>query len=203
MHSGSRVRGLIGSVITITTVVVVAYLLAQIPSRSEVYSILDSDNLSFRSAENPDDKYPSTLKIPRIDVEASVQHVGKAASGDMDVPSNYSDVGWYKYGTLPGAKGTAVIDGHLDDRLGLPAVFADLSEVAIGDEVIVVTRGGKTLTFIVRRTDIYHYNDPDAPQAIFGDSSKPTLKLITCGGKWLKNERIYEERLVVTAELKS
>ncbi len=147
--------------------------------------------------------YPATLKIPSISLKASVQHVGVTASGYMAVPSNFTDVGWYRGGVIPGNIGTAVMDGHLDNSLGFPAVFGHLDDVKIGDEVTVTTHGGKVLHFEVIDTAVYSYDDPGAADAIFSQSSDSLLRLVTCDGDWVADKHVYDKRLVVTAKLVS
>ena len=44
----------------------------------------------------------------------------------MGVPTNFTDVGWYRYGPAPGTPGNAVIDGHLDGKSVPEAVFYNL-----------------------------------------------------------------------------
>lgn len=145
--------------------------------------------------------YPATLLIPKIGVNAKVQYVGVTWRGTMGVPSNFTDVAWYEPGVLPGKTGTAVIDGHVNNGLGLQGVFARLSYVAVGDEVDVVTKEGATLRFAVTRIDSYPYNDPQTAVALFASSDVPTLRLVTCEGNWVKGDKTYDERLVVSAEL--
>ncbi len=145
--------------------------------------------------------YPSRLKIPSINVDAHVQNVGITAKGSMAVPTNFTDVGWFRNGVVPGAVGTAVIDGHLNDGLGLDGVFGHLSDLNIGDEIDVVSVGGQTLHFKVTNTTEYAIDDPTAAGKIFAASSVPTIRLITCDGDWLSDQKVYNKRFVVTAEL--
>jgi len=141
------------------------------------------------------------LVIPALDIKAKIEEVGVNAKGNMGVPSNYKNVAWYKQGPRPGESGNAVIAGHLDNSLGLPAVFMRLGELKVGDEV-KVAEGAKILTFKVVDKKVYPYDQ--APlEEIFGSSSKSRLNLITCSGDWLKSTRTYEERLVVFTELVS
>src|SRR3989344_1071244 len=56
---------------------------------------------------------PVRLQIPKLSIDADVQRVGIGKKGNMAVPTNYSDVGWYRYGTVPGQLGSAVVDGHI------------------------------------------------------------------------------------------
>ncbi len=142
---------------------------------------------------------PSHLKIPSIAIDAKVQHVGLTANGAMGIPTNFTDVAWYKYGTIPGEVGSAVIDGHLDNGLGLSGVFKRLKELTPGDDVYVIDKNGTEIHFLV--TDVKEYNYTEAPtEEIFNESEKSLLRLITCGGKWVKAAKTYETRVIVTAE---
>ena len=95
---------------------------------------------------------PERLIIPKLSIHALVHPVGIRADGTMGVPSNFTDVAWYKYGPAPGEKGSAVIDGHVDNALALPGVFKHLSELAPGDDVYVETASSTEVHFIV--TDV-------------------------------------------------
>jgi sortase (surface protein transpeptidase) len=109
-------------------------------------------------------------------------------------------VGWYNAGTIPGERGSAVIDGHLDRPGGYPAVFWNLRYVQVGDAVIVVNRRGKTLHFHVTR--ILFYPPQDAPvQDIFGNTAGTFLNLITCAGDWIPSQHQTTLRLVVYTTL--
>ncbi len=139
---------------------------------------------------------PVKLIIPTISVDAEIQRVGKTSAGKMAVPTNFVDVGWYKYGHFPGTVGNAVIAGHLDNGKGNPAVMNDLSELRIGDKVYVTNKEGQTLQFVVTGMSLYDYND--APlDMIFGSSTKAHLNLITCDGVWDQSKKNYDKRLVV------
>ena len=145
---------------------------------------------------------PVRLIISKIGVNAIIQDVGINASGRMAVPSNYKDVGWYKYGVKPGDVGNAVIDGHLDNSLGMKAVFWDLDKLKEGDEIKVFNAENQELTFKVVFVESYDYKS--APlQEIFGFTDKNMLNLITCDGTWIRGEKNYSKRLVVFSELVS
>lgn len=146
------------------------------------------------------DSYPSRLSIPRLNIDAHVQQLGITQNGSLGTPSNFVDVGWYALGTIPGNKGSAIIDGHVDNGLALAGVFKHLSSVVIGDNVYVTNYGGTTTHFIV--TDIESYDYKNAPiEMIFNDNTGSYLKLITCGGNWVPGGRTYDRRIVVTAVL--
>jgi sortase A len=139
---------------------------------------------------------PERLIIPKIGVDANVQHVGITKAGNMAVPNNYTDVGWYRLGSAPGDLGNAVIAGHLDTGFGRPAVFLDLDELIPGDEIIVRDASGEVVTFVVERLATYDYTN--APmEEIFGTSTEARLNLITCDGLWDPDTKSYSKRLVV------
>lgn len=145
--------------------------------------------------------YPSVLFIPKLGINSNVEEVGLTKEGDMGVPENSSEVGWYKFGTVPGKNGNAVIAGHLDNFKGEPLVFARLSELVTGDSIYVMDKEGKSLHFKVTKKVRYTYDEEDTKD-IFGPSDSARLNLITCEGDWLTDERKnYSERLVVFSEL--
>ncbi len=157
------------------------------------------DQLSF-AQHIPPEEQPQTLKIPKLEISTDVQYVGINAKGNMGVPSNYSDVAWYKYGTVPGQIGSAVVDGHVDNGLGLPGVFKRLSELEKGDDVYVVTKAGRTLHFVVLSKALYNYKEVPVDR-LFNAIDAAYLNLVTCEGSWIKNEKTYDQRLVVYTRL--
>ena len=146
--------------------------------------------------------HPTSLRIPSLGIDANVQEVGVNVLGNMAAPSNFTDVGWYKHGTSPGFSGSAVIAGHVDNGLALPGVFKNLNELAIGDDIFVEKKDGGALHF--RVTEIQKYPYASVPlKTLFSRRDLPRLNLITCGGKWIPGERMYDQRLVVYSELVS
>ena len=145
--------------------------------------------------------YPATLVIPKININANVQQVGITKKGNMATPNNFRDVGWYKYGTIPGQEGSAVIAGHLDNGLSLAAVFYNLKDLTKGDDIYVITIGNKRLHFIVTKTEMYNFNDLPSGNNIFTEGNGKFLKLITCAGSWVSEYKTHSKRLVVTAVL--
>ena|SRR3989338_3774797 len=143
---------------------------------------------------------PRKLLIPSIGVEAMIQEVGIDADGRMGIPSNFSDVAWYKLGPKPGEIGSATISGHLDTAIDANAVFIRLNELQIGDEIDVIDEMGQKIVFRVTETAIY--DDATAPlDKIFDRTGRVArLNLITCDGVWNQNVRNYDKRLVVYSE---
>jgi sortase A len=143
--------------------------------------------------------YPIFLSIPKINVKADIDLVGITAKGNMATPRSFRDVGWYKYGTVPGEIGSAVIAGHVDNGLALPAVFNKLSDLKEGDDIYITTKDNKDLHFRVTGSKVYDFNT-NVPE-IFRSKDGKILRLITCTGTWLKEYRTHDERLVVSAML--
>ncbi|WP_347548887.1 sortase [Pseudalkalibacillus hwajinpoensis] len=92
---------------------------------------------------------PVKIDIPAIDVSANIENVGVLENGQMGVPSNIDDVGWFEPGYKPGTTGNAVLAGHVDSKTG-PAIFFYLDQLSEGNEIILTDKDGKTLTFVVK-----------------------------------------------------
>ena len=60
---------------------------------------------------------PTFLVIPALGVRASVEKVGLTPQNAMANPSSFKTVAWFRLGIEPGATGSAVIAGHLDNAL--------------------------------------------------------------------------------------
>jgi hypothetical protein len=144
---------------------------------------------------------PVRLVIPAIGVDAAIQDVGMSWSGvNIGVPTNFTDVGWFKYSALPGAPGTAIIDGHLDGKYVPQAVFYNLQKLNVGDAVNIIDTSGTILQFQVVASKVYDYNASTTD--IFAMNATGTrLDLITCAGDWLPGQKSYNQRIVVFTQL--
>lgn len=146
-----------------------------------------------------ENKLPSELYIPKLGINADIQHLGITGSGNMAAPDNFSDVSWYKYGTLPGEVGSAVMAGH-NNGIYVRGVFKRLHELKVGDSVYVIKENGEKLHFNVVEVATYPYND--APlEKIFNRKDSRRLNLITCAGNWIESENTSDKRIVVYTEL--
>ena len=142
------------------------------------------------------------LIIPKIGVNALIEPVHVQKDGTLGVPmrSQWENVGWYQGGPIPGQRGSAVIDGHLDRPGAVPAVFWRLHELSVGDLVTVTDTNGHTLHFQVTKIQSYPPNNAPLSQ-IFADSSGNFLNLITCAGQWIPEQHQTSLRLVVYTRL--
>jgi sortase A len=142
---------------------------------------------------------PNTISIPSIGVDTRITNVGILENGQMGVPENVDEVAWFEPGTKPGARGNAVMAGHVDSKTG-PAIFFHLKKLKKGDEVIVAGQDGEKLTFKV--VDKKAFPKDNAPvEKIFGYTSRKMLNLITCTGDFNQKQGTHVERLVVYTEL--
>jgi len=152
------------------------------------------------SAEERVSGIPVRLTIPALSVDTAVQKVGLTKAGKMGAPTNFTDVAWYKYGFIPGEEGNTVMAGHLDNAVGLPAVFKDLQRLRPGDDIFVRNSEGEEFHFKVTYTKSLPY-DTDVTGDIFGPSIASNLVLITCEGDWNQSLRSYSDRFVVFSTL--
>jgi sortase A len=144
---------------------------------------------------------PSKLIISKIGINTSIESVGLDGEKRMDVPKDDMNVGWYKYGAIPGEKGSAVLAGHFDTKSGGPAIFYRLSELKKGDSIIVTSKSKDERTFIVTEIQVFK-NETFPISLVFSQDDTERLNLITCDGVFDNNEKNYTDRLVVFSELK-
>lgn len=142
---------------------------------------------------------PVRIEIPAIQVDTAVIQVGKTADGQMEVPNNTVQAGWYNPGYKPGTQGKSVIAGHVDSKKG-PAVFFYLKELQAGDKIVLTDKTGRKLTFATQSKKSYLAEKAPIDQ-IFGSSTDRLLNLITCTGTFDTERRTHIDRLVVTAKL--
>jgi sortase (surface protein transpeptidase) len=142
---------------------------------------------------------PVRISAPALGVDAPVDAVGVAADGQMELPEDVSRVGWYRFGPPPGADGSAVLAGHVDDREQGPGALFPLRDAAVGDELTVTDAAGTATRWrVVSRELITKQALP--VDRIFARAGAPRLTLITCGGPFLPEFRSYRDNVVVVAE---
>jgi hypothetical protein len=140
---------------------------------------------------------PARLEIPAIGVSTRLVRLGLLADGTMEVPRDYGVAGWFTGGPMPGQLGPAVIAGHVDSKTG-PAVFYRLRDLRPGDQIRVVRADGRVVRFEVE--SLARYPKRDLPEEeVFGATTTPALRLITCAGDFDRSQRSYRDNLVVSA----
>jgi hypothetical protein len=143
---------------------------------------------------------PVRVDIPRIGVTSSLDRLGRAPDGTVEVPSDWQVAGWYAPGPRPGDPGSAVILGHVDSKRG-PAIFYRLHELDRDDEIRVARADGSTVRFIVQRTQQYP-KDRFPTDEVYYPTLTPTLRLVTCGGTFDPTAGHYRSNIIVFATLR-
>ncbi|KAA2263492.1 class F sortase [Solihabitans fulvus] len=146
---------------------------------------------------------PAGVEVPRIGAKSTLVPLGLNADKTVQVPpvEQQMQAGWYTGGPNPGEVGPSVILGHVDGA-GKPGIFNRLHEVKAGDEVLVTRTDGKVLRFVVSRTEqVAKSGFPS--DAVYGDTTKPELRLITCGGSFDGAAHSYRDNIIVYAALAS
>ncbi|MER7725334.1 class F sortase [Streptomyces sp. NPDC096323] len=145
---------------------------------------------------------PVRVRIPSADVDTGpVLKLGLASDGTVEVPSvaQADRIGWYTKGVTPGETGPAVLIGHFDTAEG-PAVLKNVAKIAAGDRITVTRADGSDAVFAVRR--LQQVDKGAFPtDAVYGDTTGPELRLITCGGELRGGHR--PDNIIVFADLVS
>lgn len=143
---------------------------------------------------------PVRVRIPAAGVNTGpVLGLGLAADGTVQVPSvaQADRIGWYDQGVTPGETGPAVLIGHYDTVDG-PAVLRNVGRIAPGDKIYVDRADGRTAVFAVRA--LQQVDKKAFPtQRVYGDTDRPELRLVTCGGGLVDGHR--PDNVVVYADL--
>jgi sortase (surface protein transpeptidase) len=140
---------------------------------------------------------PPRIEIPAIDVRAHAIPLATDAESRLEVPTNWSEVGWWDGGPTPGRRGAAVVVGHVDSKTG-PAVFHRLRELRPGDEIRFVARDRSVARFVVERT-ASHPKKSFPTRDVYGDTTSPALRLVTCDGDFDWESGHYRSNLIVFA----
>ncbi len=187
------------------TVVPILFIVSGIYIRQVLpdYTPFISSNLTHRlkstGTSEKNSSTPVRLEIPSIGVSAQIESTALTPDGEMGVPQNPLNVGWYQIGKTSIADGTAVISGHLNQINGKNGVFANLHQLKPGDDIFIDDDSGGSTTFVVRETRVY---DPGYADEVFGSQYGTHLNLVTCDGVWDRNKKTYDKRLVVFTDLK-
>ncbi|MET9954640.1 class F sortase [Streptomyces sp. NPDC006339] len=143
---------------------------------------------------------PVRVKVPAAGVDTGpVLRLGLNADGTVEVPSvgQADRIGWYEKGVTPGETGPAILIGHYDTAQG-PAVLKDVGRIRVGDRITVTRADGTDAVFRVRELEqVAKKAFPTGK--VYGDTSRPELRLITCGGELVDGHR--PDNIVVYADL--
>jgi len=143
---------------------------------------------------------PVAIDIPSIGVRTrNFVNLGLASDGSLQVPKDFSSVGWYTAGPTPGQLGPAILAGHVDSFNG-PAIFYRLGALRPGAQVKVSRRDHSTATFVVDRVQSFA-KDRFPTVLVYGSTNRAELRLITCGGSFDSKSGHYVNNTVAFAHL--
>jgi hypothetical protein len=144
---------------------------------------------------------PTRIRIPEIRVSAPITGISLDSSHRLQVPplGDPNLAGWYQDGATPGSVGNAIFLGHVDNEHGR-AVFYDLGALHKGDTVHIDRKDHRTAIFSIDAIQVFAKNAfPD--KTVYGTTSRPEIRLITCGGGFSKAMGHYLGNVVVFAHL--
>jgi hypothetical protein len=170
-----------------------------VPSAAEAFAAGPHHHTDAAAAPLPPSP-PVRLLIPEIRVDAPVTRLGLDGKGSLEVPpaADRNLAGWYRDGTSPGAKGTAIVTGHVDNAKG-PSVFYNLGALKKGYRIEVTRQDGRTAVFTIDAIEVYGTAAfPD--EKVYGTRGRAELRVITCGGGFTKKTG-YQGNVVAFAHL--
>lgn len=144
---------------------------------------------------------PTRVRVPRIGAESSLVPLGLNKDQTIQVPpvNQPMQAGWYDGAPTPGEKGPAIVLGHVDGA-GKPGIFYKLRDVQVGDEVLVERQDGRTVRFVVHETEQVQKKQFPT-EKVYGDTDRPEIRLITCGGIFDRGARSYQDNIIVYATM--
>ncbi|MEU3923375.1 class F sortase [Streptomyces sp. NPDC029004] len=170
-----------------------------VPSAAEAFAA-GPDSYTDAAADPLPPSVPVRLRIPEIRVDAPVMPLGLAGDGSLEVPpaADRNLAGWWRDGTTPGAKGTAIVAGHVDNARGR-SVFYSLGALKKGHRIEMTRRDGRTAVFTIDAIEVYDADSfPDAK--VYGPKDRAELRVITCGGGFTEKTG-YKGNVVAFAHL--
>ena len=141
---------------------------------------------------------PLRVVIPDLGVDTSVVPVGVQDDGELEIPRDVDTVGWYRFGALPGAPGSAVLTGHVDSADQGPGAFARLGDLDPGEQFSVVDEAGVQRWFAVVAREQWPKGEVPLDR-LFDPNGQPRIVLLTCGGAFDEAVRGYRDNIAVTA----
>ena len=157
-----------------------------------------SEQLPPKSYSVPADK-PLSIQLPTVKAEGFIQQVGADKDNRMVVPNNVHMAGWYTGSPLPGNDGLSIIDGHVHG-LYAKGIFYNIGKLK-ADDKFSVTFGDKSVkNFKVKKVQTTTVEEANTALYVRDNSIAKQLNLITCGGKFDKDTKTYDARVIVVAE---
>lgn len=157
---------------------------------------------------------PTAITIPAIDAHSTLEPLGLTPEGELATPpvDKPMQAGYYAGPdpaftgdeVLPGEVGPAVVVGHvdgvIDGQKGQPGIFYWLHDLGPGDEIVIDRADGSQVRFVV--TAVERHAKAEFPtERVYGNTERPELRLVTCGGDFDRAAGHYTDNWIVWAEL--
>lgn len=141
---------------------------------------------------------PIELDIPELGIQAKIVPVGIDQDGQVVIPEDIAQVGWYKFGATPGSgQGSSVLVGHRDGRNYGKGAFYNLSSLKPGDTVTLRNADDQVAAYrVTARESTYKQELP--MRELFRETGEEVLTLISCIGVYVPGVG-YDQNVVVTA----
>jgi Sortase domain len=140
---------------------------------------------------------PDELTIPQFGIKAHVVPVASHGD-DLDVPPDAASVGWWTGSARPGAPaGSVILDGHVDSYSQGPGALYRLTELRVGDKIVLSSRT-RWVTYRVIGRRVYT-KSAALPRSLFEPTDTPRVVLISCAGRFDQQRRTYADNIAVFA----
>jgi LPXTG-site transpeptidase (sortase) family protein len=144
---------------------------------------------------------PRYIDIPALNIHSEILSEGVSGGGQLQVPWDIYDTGWYNASAQPGQNGAMLIDGHSGID-GMHGVFYQLGALLVGDQIIITQGNGQKFTYKVVKNQIVNSQDVNMQSMVVSiNPNVPGLNLITCTGEQIPGTDQLNERVQVYAIL--
>jgi len=142
---------------------------------------------------------PSRVVVASLGVDVPVLPTGLDDAGNMALPPDPANAGWYEYGPAPASTaGATVIAAHVDSLTYGIGPFAAFADAVPGTEIVVTDTAGAVRTYVV--SSVNTTDKLDVVWASVFDRTGPSrLVVVTCGGEFDYNTRHYLSNVIVVA----
>jgi hypothetical protein len=148
---------------------------------------------------------PVSIRIPSIGVSSEIIQVGVNPDKSIQIPQpgpDYDKAAWFKFSPTPGQIGPSIIEGHVDSAAHGPSVFFklgalrpnDLVEVSLADHTVATFKVSGVRSFPKDKFPIFD---------VYGNTTTPDLRLITCGGDFDRSTGHYRSNIIAFASMVS
>ncbi len=142
---------------------------------------------------------PSRLVAADVGLDLRVVPEGVDADGNMALPTDLAEIGWYQYASgLDAERGAVVLAGHVDTLEGGVGPLVRLKQARPGQLVQVTGADGVQRSFVVTEVENIQKGERSL-DSVFDAEGEYRLVIITCGGTFDRAARSYTENVVVTA----